>query len=215
VHERGRVLRAAWGNGRKVIVAGSTHEADEPVIFEAFTSLLETIPEALLVLVPRHPERFEAAVAAASEWGLSVDRMSQTATPGLECQCYVLDVMGELQAAYGAADVAIIGGSFNDIGGHNPLEAASWGVAMLTGPDMSGQAEAHATLAAQGAVRQVANTAELAESLIEILSNQALRLAMGTAAKAAMAGNRGALEHALSAISELLDRAPRGAHTAD
>ncbi|MBT8062412.1 MAG: 3-deoxy-D-manno-octulosonic acid transferase, partial [Gammaproteobacteria bacterium] len=214
VVERGHELRAAWGAGRKVIVAGSTHEADEAALFEAFTKVLESSPDTLLVLAPRHPERFDAAAAAAGRCGFSVSRHSLSAVPGPSCQCFLLDTMGTLQAAYGAADVAFIGGSFSDIGGHNPLEAALVSVPVLTGPDMSGQADIHHALVAGGAARQVQDAAELASAMAELLGDESLRRQMGAAGAAAIAQNRGVTERALAHASEILDRVPGNPETA-
>src|SRR5690554_1054149 len=133
--EQSQALRAGWGMARRVLVAGSTHEADEAVLIPAFVQLLKAQPDALLILVPRHPERFSTTAQAARLAGLDVQLFSENATCTVHTQCFVIDTMGQLMNYYATADVAYVGGSMGEQGGHNALEPAALGKAVVIGPN--------------------------------------------------------------------------------
>ena len=115
--EQGDSIRLAWGTDRLVLLAGSTHEGDEGPLLEAFSRILETFPGALLVLVPRHPERFGRAAQLARSAGLRVSMRSESVSCPRSTQCFVIDSMGELLRYYAACDVAFVGGSIATTGG--------------------------------------------------------------------------------------------------
>lgn len=126
---------------RPVIIAASTHETEEDLVLDAFVQLKEVVPGLNLIIAPRHPERFNAVEELVKKRGLECLKRSElmsgvgespTPTSGV----ILLDVIGELSAVYGAADIAIIGGSFIEHGGQNPLEPAFWGKAIVCGPHM-------------------------------------------------------------------------------
>ena len=123
--EQGEALHMAWGAQRLVLTAGSTHEGDERSLLAAFSRLLPAFPDALLVLVPRHPERFTRAAQLARQAGLTVSLRSAGISCPAATQCFVVDSMGELLRFYAACDVAFVGGSLEAIGGHNVLEPAA------------------------------------------------------------------------------------------
>ena len=136
LEERGAALRSRWSQQRPILVAGSTHEADENVVIPAFVELLKTLPDALLILTPRHPERFARSVQAAKTAGLITELRSQGELCSQQAQCFVIDSIGELLTYYACGDVAFVGGSMGEQGGHNPLEPAALGKPVLLGPNM-------------------------------------------------------------------------------
>jgi len=205
LHETGELLRTGWGVQRPVLVAGSTHEADEAVLLEGFRTTLEQYPEALLVLAPRYPERFDRAAQFAAEAGLTVQRRSASRLPGA-AQCLVLDTMGELLAYYAAADVAFVGGTIAPVGGHNLLEPAALGKPLLFGPHTAHVRETGERLLDCGAAVSVANAGEVVTRLQLLFADPARRDQMGRAGLRLVESGRGALEKTLAVLDELRTR---------
>ena len=190
--------------GRPVWVAGSTHEGEEAIVLEAHRHVLARFPEALLILVPRHPQRFEHVrdllakrheVAAFRSEGVTVP-------PGT--RVLLGDTMGELMMFYAAADVALVAGSLMPIGGHNLLEPASVGRPILTGPFNFNGEEIAQLLVDAGGARVVENTRQLAQAVVELLGDAEQRTVMGAAGKAVLDSNRGALDRLLTLVDPLL-----------
>ena len=210
--EEGRELRAEWGRDRPVWIAGSTHRGEERRVLAAFKRLRAAFPTLLLVLVPRHPERFRAVARLCRRRGWRVALRTATRGAALERACDVLvgDTMGELQLLYAAADVAFVGGSLVPTGGQNVLEACAAGVPAVFGPHMFHFEEIAALALERGAARQVHDEAQLAAAVALYLEQPELRRAAGRAAQALVAANRGALERTLELIGETLrvERAP-------
>lgn len=204
LEESAEALRTRWGRERPVLVAGSTHEADENVIIPAFVSLLRTVPHALLILAPRYPERFTRATQLAKAAGLQTELRSQSEACSRQAQCFVIDSMGELMNYYACADLAFIGGSFGDQGGHNPLEPAALGKPVLLGPNMENANEIVAELLQSKAARQVSNQSEFQMTAEAILSDGIVRDRMGQAGRDLIEKNKGALDLTLKAIKKLL-----------
>lgn len=204
LEEKAGALRSRWGVDRPVIVAGSTHEADENVVIPVFVELLETFPDALLILVPRYPERFARATLLAKAAGLTTELRSNGEACTREAQCFVIDTIGELMIYYACADVAFVGGSFGDQGGHNPLEPAALGKPVLLGPNMENAREIAAQLAECNAAMRVDNQADFLRSAKQVLSDGALRDRMGQAGRDLVQKSRGALELTLKAIDSFL-----------
>ncbi|MGB7453286.1 MAG: lipid IV(A) 3-deoxy-D-manno-octulosonic acid transferase [Lysobacterales bacterium] len=202
--ERAEALRLRWGRERPVLVAGSTHEADENIIIPAFVALLSTLPHALLILVPRYPERFTRAMQLAKEAGLKTELRSQGEACSRQAQCFVIDSIGELMNYYACADLAFVGGSFGDQGGHNPLEPAALGKPVLLGPNMENAKEIAAQLLRCNAARQVSNLPGFKMTVEEILSDGILRDRMGQAGRELLEKNKGALDLTLKAVKKLL-----------
>ena len=204
LHERAAELRSQWSVARPVLVAGSTHEADEDVVIPAFAKLLTRIPNALLILVPRHPERFVRAAESARTAGLIVQLHSQGRPCSPQTQCLLIDAMGELMTYYACADVAFVGGSFGLAGGHNPLEPAALGKPVLFGPDMVNPREIADKLIDCGAGQQVDTSHDLTRHVESLLASESERKSMGHAGLALIEENRGALEMTLQAIARHL-----------
>jgi len=204
VPEQALALRSRWGDQRPVFLAASTHEGDEKVVLAAFTGVLKSFPQALLVLAPRHPHRFQRATRLARAAGLPVHLHSQRQFCGPATQCLLVDEMGTLLSYYAACDAAFVGGTFDNLGGHNILEPAALSIPVLIGPYTQNIEDVTAQLLACGGARRVQNAAELEHAVIELLGNAALRRKMGEAAQALVRNRQGALLHTLRIITELL-----------
>ncbi len=200
---RGAELRAALGwTERPVLIAASTHAGEDERVLDAFARLRVRLPEVGLILVPRHPERFDAVAALLASRGLAAARRSRGAATAAEV--YLGDTLGELLLLFAAADVAFVGGSLVPTGGHNVLEPAALGLPVLFGPHMFNFAEAERLLCAAGAARRVADAAELSEAAAAWLEHPTARRAAGERGRAVVEAERGALERLLARIEELL-----------
>ena len=204
VREAGQVLRRFCGGAqRRVWVAASTHSGEEAPILEAHAAVRARIPDALLILAPRHPERFKAVEAQARQRFEVVTRSS-----GQPCRdataVYLGDAMGELPVLLAAADLAFVGGSLVPTGGHNVLEPAALGVPVLTGP------KAHVfnflslctRLEAAGGLAYLDAVADLPHKVTDLLNDPAARDRMGERGQAFVARNRGAVDRSLAMICE-------------
>ncbi|MDW5375950.1 lipid IV(A) 3-deoxy-D-manno-octulosonic acid transferase [Halomonas sp. HP20-15] len=196
-------LRTEWGE-RPVWVAGSTHPGEDEAVLEAHARLRERYPNALLVLVPRHPQRFDAVATLCRSQGLAMARHSRGELPGPETGILLGDTMGELMRFYGAADVAFVGGSLVPVGGHNLLEPAALGVAVISGPYLDNLREIADTLAEADARREVADGPALGEALVALFDAPDERRRLGAAGRAVVEANRGALTRTLEKVSTYL-----------
>ena len=199
----GRQLRAALGAQRPTWIAASTHEGEEEAAIDAHRHLLQMYPDALLILVPRHPQRFDSVARMVEKIGLSLQRRSALtldATPVDAPQLLLGDSMGEMFAYFAAAEVAFVGGSLVPVGGHNVLEPAALGLPVLFGPQMHNFMAARDLLLEAQAALQVADAAGLAAQLAALLGDPARRTTMGAAGRAAVAANRGALQRLLALL---------------
>jgi 3-deoxy-D-manno-octulosonic-acid transferase len=200
--DEARELREQWGRARPVWIAASTHRGEERRVLDAYALLRASYPDLLLVLVPRHPERFGAVARLCGRRGWRVELRTRTRGAALERACDVLvgDTMGELQQLYAAADVAFIGGSLVRRGGQNLLEACAVHVPPIFGPHMFHFEEISAMALERGAARQVHDTDGLAAAVALYLEQPELRSAAGRAAHTLVTDNRGALERTLALI---------------
>lgn len=203
---RGQRIRADLGAGRPVWIAASTHEGEDEIALAAQAQVLKHLPETLLILVPRHPQRFDAVAQRVERVGLSLlrrsaldfpDSGSNPATP----QVLLGDSMGEMLAYLEASDLAFVGGSFMPVGGHNILEPAALGKPVLFGPQMHNFLPARELLLGVGAAQELTDPSELAEAVQRLLAVPAERLRMGEAGRAAVAANRGALQRLLALLA--------------
>ncbi len=204
----GAALRDAWGRSRPVWIAASTHPGEERRVLDAFALLRATLPDLLLVLVPRHPERFAAVASLCRRRGYAIALRSRCrgALPA-GTEILVGDTMGELQRLYAAADVAFIGGSLVPRGGQNLLEACAVRVPVVFGPHMFHFEEISAMALERGAARQCLDVEELAAAVALYFEQPALRRAAGDAAYTLVTDNRGALARTLDLIEQALGRA--------
>lgn len=196
----GQALRTELGAQRPVWIAASTHEGEDEQVLAAHRQLLEKTPDLLLILVPRHPQRFERVAALCREQGFSVARRSR-AEGGAQAQVYLGDTMGELLTMYAAADVAFVGGSLVPIGGHNLLEPAALGLVPVSGPQLANFQQIAELLTVADALVRVNDAAELAVQVAALLTDPERRSAAGARARGVVEENRGALERTLALIA--------------
>jgi 3-deoxy-D-manno-octulosonic-acid transferase len=205
VGARGRQWRERSVPGRPVWVAGSTHEGEEEAALTAHRRLLGRFPEALLILVPRHPQRFDAVRDLLARRGEAFASRSSGEAIAPGTQVLLGDTMGELMKFYAACDVAFVAGSLARAGGHNLLEPASLGRPVLTGPHNFNSEEIARLFLEAGAARIVADGGELAQAVAELLGDPDKRAAMGAAGRAVLDANRGAIDRLLALVDPLLD----------
>jgi 3-deoxy-D-manno-octulosonic-acid transferase len=202
--EQAEVARRDFGAQRPVWVAASTREGEEPLILQAHRQLLEQLPGALLVLVPRHPERFAAVEALCRQQGFSLQRRSRNPRCDAAIQVYLGDSMGELPLLLAAADVAFVGGSLVKLGGHNVLEAAVLGKPVAFGPHMFNFSAISQLLLAEGAAVQVDSAQDLGQLMLRWLLDASERQRVGERGSALVASNRGAADRLLAIATRLL-----------
>jgi 3-deoxy-D-manno-octulosonic-acid transferase len=205
LQRRGEELRRAWGEQRPVWIAASTHDGEEAQILAAHSRARAQWPDLLLVLLPRHPERFDRVAALCVAHGCRVVRRSERrpCEPGTDV--FLADSMGEALLFYAAADIAFVGGSLVPAGGHNPLEPAALARPVLYGPHMFNFEDISRLLHDAGGSRQVQDAGELARAIIDYLNDSVLRRDNGRRAFEVVEQNRGALNRLL----ELIETAAR------
>ncbi|GAA0789836.1 lipid IV(A) 3-deoxy-D-manno-octulosonic acid transferase [Marinobacterium sediminicola] len=200
----GQELRRQLGNERPVLIAASTHQGEDEVLLEAWRQLKANYPELVLILVPRHPERFANVAQLCRRYTDQLVCRSRGESPGLQTEIYLGDTMGELVLLYAAADIAFVGGSFSGTGGHNPLEPAALGVPVVMGPDcFNFQVITDALIEAGGLVR-VDDTDGLMTQLSVWLDDADERRDAGRQGMDFVEGNRGALLRLQQAVERLL-----------
>jgi 3-deoxy-D-manno-octulosonic-acid transferase len=203
---RERVLRFfRLSPNRTVIVAGSTLRGEEAAVLRAFARIKETLPAALLVLAPRHPERFIEVERLARATGLVTIKRSELpidAEP--RADIVVLDTLGELAQLYQISTAVFVGGSLEDHGGHNILEPAIFGKPIVFGPHMQNFREIADAFLSNDAAIQVQSERELGSTLLELVTDPVRRARLGAAARALVEANRGAKTKTLDVIGELL-----------
>lgn len=193
----GRALRHSFGE-RPVWIAASTHQGEDEQVLAAHRRVLATYPQALLILVPRHPQRFDQVATLCATEGMPCARRSRGEQPGDETRVYLGDTMGELPLMLGAADVAFVGGSLVGVGGHNLLEPAALGKPCLTGPAYFNFSDITRQLLEQKGAEVVEDAESLGRSVNRLLGDGAGRRAMGEQARAVVLLNQGALARTLS-----------------
>ncbi|MCP3868560.1 MAG: 3-deoxy-D-manno-octulosonic acid transferase [Gammaproteobacteria bacterium] len=201
LHEQAAVLGRQWGN-RPVWVGASTHEGEDEQLIEAHRSILKKHPEALLVLVPRHPERFDKVAALCQKAGFKTDRRSENAPCESDSAIYLGDTMGELTLIIAAADIAFVGGSLVPVGGHNILEPAALGVPILFGPCMFNFTHIGSMMKERGAAVQVENIDQLSATVSHWFGNASERVQVGENGRQVVENNRGATERLYGIIEE-------------
>ncbi|WP_288372744.1 lipid IV(A) 3-deoxy-D-manno-octulosonic acid transferase [uncultured Marinobacter sp.] len=202
--QQAQELRARWGSDRPVWIAASTHAGEDEQVLRAHRQVLDTLPDALLILVPRHPERFDSVARQVSETGFGMVRRSSGALPAADQQVLVGDTMGELMMLYGAGDMAFVGGSLIERGGHNPLEPAAWGIPVLSGPHVFNFETVYERLRAGEGVVMVQSGDELGQAVVRLMATREERQALGERALAVVNKNRGALDRVVEGIVERL-----------
>ena len=200
----GAQLREQIGRERAVWVAGSTHEHEEALLLDAHQTLSAQRPDALLVLVPRHPPRFESVASLLERRGFRFARRTRDTAAARDSGVLLVDTLGELVAFYASGDVAFVGGSLVPIGGHNLLEPAALGKPVLSGPYTANAAGIAPLLRDAGALEIVADAGALAARLGALFADPPARARAGESGRAVIAANRGALARLMALIEPLV-----------
>ena len=200
----GARLRERWGARRPVWIAASTHEGEEQAVLEAHQEVLEHLPDALLLIAPRHPERFRPVEHAVRSLGFATGTYGAEGSPAPSDQVFVIDAMGQLMPFYAAAGLAFVGGSLVPIGGHNVLEPASLGTPVLAGPHTFNFEEITASLIEQGGALRVPDSGALGAAVLQLLRDDARRRAMGQVAQRVFERERGAVGRLMQLIAAQL-----------
>jgi len=190
--------------GRQVLTAGSTHSGEETVILEAFRKVLLCKPNTLLILVPRHKERFDEVAKLIEQTGLTMVRRSSGRPISKDTQVLLADSMGELMVWYGVASVAFVGGSLIERGGHNPLEPMAFGLPIMSGRHVFNFEEIFQQLDKRQAIRWVTDSESFHDTLLGLLSAIATAQRIGAQAQQVFARHRGATSRTHAAVQQLL-----------
>lgn len=202
--ELGKTLREQFGTGRRVLLAASTREGEEALLLDA---LLPTLPEdCLMVLVPRHPQRFAEVAVMLEQRGIPFQRRSENRTVASPVRVVLGDSMGEMFAYYAAADLAFIGGSLLPYGGQNLIESCAVGTPVLVGPHTYNFAEATRSALGSGAARQVQDARALAVEAQRLLSHAAELEFMRRGCAIFVEANRGATEKAMAVVQPIIGK---------
>lgn len=200
----GATMRGHWGPRRPVWIAASTHEGEEQAVLEAHLQVLKRLPDALLLLAPRHPERFKLVEHTVRSLGFTVATRSLDGVPSTAHQVFVIDAMGQLMPFFAASDLAFVGGSLVPIGGHNLLEPAALSVPVLVGPHTFNFEEITRSLIEEGGAERVADAARLGPAALKLLLDAVARARMGQAAQRVFERERGAVQRVMRLIDALL-----------
>jgi 3-deoxy-D-manno-octulosonic-acid transferase len=198
--DQATAMRSLWGSYRPVWVAASTHEGEETIILNASRQVRAACPDLLLIIVPRHPERFDRVSALSHKLGFKTLRRSEQRPCPAEVKVMVVDTMGELPLFYAASDVAFVGGSLVPVGGHNILEPAALARPIITGPHYFNFNEITQQFLKTDAAIKINNTEELAKAVIKLLQNPQQRAKMGDTALQLMANSQGASKRLVNLI---------------
>lgn len=202
---RAAALREEWqASQRPVWIAASTHAGEDEIILAAHRKLLERHPNALLILVPRHPERFNGVFELCRGIGLATVRRSAGEPVSAQNQVLLGDTMGELLFLYALADVAFVGGSLVPNGGHNLLEPAALGKPVLSGPQLFNFLEIAAQLREVGALREVLDAPTLAVAVAQLWDQPEIAQDMVEAGLGVLRANQGALSRLLDGLANLI-----------
>jgi 3-deoxy-D-manno-octulosonic-acid transferase len=207
------LIRTAVGE-RPLVVAGSTVEgkdnAEEPALMEHWASVLRVVPEAVMVVAPRHPERFDAAYAVMKAQGTvrATELLEGTAAPVVRGGNILLDTIGDLAAVYGLADVAFVGGSLVPKGGHNPLEPAQFGVPVVMGPSYENFRDVVERMRTANGIVIVDNREGFEQALVELLTNREKASEIGKNGREVFEAQAGATAASVNALMGLLQDTP-------
>jgi len=202
--QKGAALRETLGKDRFIWIAASTHEGEEEIVLAAHKKIREINPQALLILVPRHPPRFDA-IAKLSEQSFSTVRRSLQESCLSETAVYLGDTMGELLLMYSAADATFVAGSLIPRGGHNMLEPGALGKPIVTGPYLFNFAEISELFVSAHALAKVTDANSLAQQVIWLMQHPAEQAEMGARALQVVAENRGALAKQVELVSRVVN----------
>lgn len=198
--------RPAW-------IAASTHQGEEEKVLKAQQTVIGTLPDALLVLAPRHPERFSAVAQRVARSGLTYVRRSSGQPCVGDTQVFLLDTLGELPDFFRAVDAAFVGGSLVPVGGHNLLEPAAAAIPVLSGPHYFNSPDIAEALIREDAAAIVHDDRELAKRLLDFLQSESLCRQTGARARAVIDANRGTVERIVDLVTPLIEAKEKSSET--
>ncbi len=205
----GKQVRGLLGESRRVWIAASTHAGEDELILAVHQRLIQVHPDLCLILVPRHPERFDSVCQQVQASGLTYSRQSELATLPAgatleQSSVHVGDTMGELMALYAASDLAFVGGSLVPTGGHNPIEPAALGLPVLMGPHTFNFEDICGRLTEAGGLLTVSDAPALEARLKELMAHPDVQSTHGQRAQAFVENNRGALQLCTRTVESLI-----------
>ena len=192
---------------RPTWLLASSHDGDEQLALAAFEQVRQHVKNALLIIVPRHPERFSKVAELLTERGVSFIKRSSEQTITADTHVWLMDSLGELMAGYQLADIVTIGGTFSTIGGHNPLEPALYQKPVIVGNDMANFKEVHSQLIEANAINTLAfpvDNKTLAHEVIQLLTNHQRSTELGSNAYQVVMANQGSSKRAVTELATLL-----------
>lgn len=201
--EKGKEIHKHCANNL-IWIAASTHQEDEDEIIAAYSFLKGKYPELLLIIVPRHPERFQTTEQSCKQLGFNTQLRSKMGLYDKNADVFIIDAMGEMLEFYAASDIAFVGGSIANIGGHNVLEAAIFKLPVLVGPNTHNFAEITQLLHDCGGSRLVDNSDEIIKNMEELIKSPKIRKKMGNAAFKLVEENRGAVALTMKLIANAM-----------
>jgi 3-deoxy-D-manno-octulosonic-acid transferase len=202
--DKGREFRHELFGERPVWIAASTHDGEETAILDAHRSLLESRPDLLLILVPRHPQRFDAVRELVENQRMTMVARTEERVCDDDTQVFLGDTMGELPLFYAASDVAFVAGSLVPVGGHNLLEPAALGLPLLSGPHVFNAQEIADMFVETGACRITEGSEAIAAAVAELVVDRQEARRMGELGRQILERNRGALARLLGMVEPLL-----------
>ena len=203
VKEKGKALRAELGLERPVWIASSTHKGEDEQVLEAHREVLESHPDALLVLVPRHPERFDNVFELCQKLGFDAARRTSRTEVPESTQVYLGDTMGEMLTLIGSADICFMGGSLigDKVGGHNVLEPAALGVPVITGPSYFNFQEIVDKMVSFSAIAITSNANTLAVEIKDLIQNESAYHQVKVSLLSVVNSNQGSLQKTLDKVT--------------
>ena len=210
IESHGQIFREQNFSGRPVWIAASTHDNEEEQVLSAHRQLLKEIPEALLILVPRHPERFGTVKTLLRKKGFNYIARTDDCPCCNDIDVFLGDTMGELPLFYAASDIAFVGGTLVPIGGHNLLEPAALGLPILTGPYLFNTPDIANMFSELGASIQIKDSAELANEVKKLFYDRGEVVQMGRKGRIIVAENKGALPRFLDLMEPLVSQKFKG-----
>jgi 3-deoxy-D-manno-octulosonic-acid transferase len=206
--DKGAAIKKNSTHSHLVWIAASTHHADEKELLDAYIFLKRKYPKLLLIIVPRHPERFQITTQSCLQKGFNTQLRSVCGLYDINADVFIVDTMGEMLEFYAASDIAFVGGSIANIGGHNVLEAAVFNLPVLVGPNTHNFAEITQLLHDCGGSRLVKNADDIIDSMQELIENPKTRKTMGNAASKLVQENRGAVALTMKLIANAMNDEP-------
>lgn len=200
----GESLRGELFGSRPVWIAASTHEGEEQQVLEAHRTALKRHPDLLLILVPRHPERFNGVRSLIKKQGFECVSRSDRRACSASTEVFLLNTMGEVPLFYATSDIAFVGGSLVPVGGHNMLEPALQGLPIISGPHVFNSLDVAEKFVELGACRMVDNSEELAAVVVQLIENPVAAEELGENGRMVLEQNRGALKRLLVLLEPLL-----------